>query len=224
MAKKKNSALAASNASPARESNPETEPEQKTADSDEKKEETGDSEVDPTVEDKKDEEADPNFSEKLKQFVEDSKIEVHDDPPEVDPTVEDKKDEEADPNFNEKLKQFVEDSKVEVYDDPPLEEMESEVSVASGFDMRSIHDYPPAPPSPPTVPEDKEFDPSWDASEVVFDAEKKADTQKDDGIDVFETDSWARTDASFTAMPNAYADIDEFAQKLMEDQEQEQTT
>jgi len=120
--------------------------------------------------------------------------------------------------------QSTKDEDVE-YEDPPLEELQSEVSVAtSGFDMRSIHDHPPDPPTPESDKEEPAADPSWDASKMVF-ASKSADVDgktgaatRTDDLDIFETDSWAKTSASFPAMPNTNADIQAFANRLLADQ------
>lgn len=103
------------------------------------------------------------------------------------------------------------------YEDPPIDDLQSEVSVAtSGFDMRSIHDNPPEPRGA------HETDAQWDTSKVVFDNDKKQQEEGNkDGLDIFETASWARTNTDFSAMPSAYPDIDEFAKQLLAGQERE---
>jgi hypothetical protein len=120
--------------------------------------------------------------------------------------------------------------------DPELEDIQSEVSVATstGFDMRSILDYPPSPPPQEEDDEeagDRDRDPSWDASSPVFEEQnkkdnKKAATAKDDGLDMFETDSWAVTNTTdFSAtMPGMNADIEGFADRLMEEEKKSSDT
>jgi hypothetical protein len=133
----------------------------------------------------------------------------------------------------ERLRKFVEENQEDeeelVHEDPPLEDIRSEVSVATNaFDMRSIHDFPPSPPPEPEEKDDgKVTDPSWDpAKQVVFESEttKHTDAKEKDTLDIFETGSWAQsnTDFSATMPPSAYPDIDDLAQRLLAEQEREQ--
>jgi hypothetical protein len=104
--------------------------------------------------------------------------------------------------------------------DPPLEELPSEAT----FDMRSIHDYPPAPT------ENEPADPSWDTSKVVFEDQATATTKTSpsktikDCLDMFETGSWAVASAAFSEPSHdvLHGDIEQVANRLMEEQEQQE--
>jgi hypothetical protein len=118
-----------------------------------------------------------------------------------------------------------------------IEETKSDVS--NGFDMRSIHDYPPSPPSETEKePEEEEeetavaeADPTWDTSKAVafFDdakvgrtSSRRSSGKSADGLDMFETASWALTNAEFESLPaGANADIEALASRLQEEQARE---
>ena len=82
-------------------------------------------------------------------------------------------------------------------------------------------------PAPTVEPEKEEeeanVDPSWDTNKVQFDGRAAADDnskEAKDGLNMFETDSWAVTSAAFESLPN-HPDIEAVAARLMEEEARE---